>query len=81
MQNRKRVVSKNISGPSRGHALLTKHHWKHKIWTTKRGNVTFQAVVKVSATERRTMVQAEVRCTEENQRKAGTTKLKKTQRD
>lgn len=33
----------------------------------------FQQWSKASATERRSMVQAEVRCTEKNQRKAGTT--------
>lgn len=36
----------NISGPGREYALLTRHHWKHKPWTTRRGDVTFPAVVK-----------------------------------
>lgn len=45
-KNRKKLVSKNISGPGREYALLTRHHWKHKPWTTRRGDVTFPAVVK-----------------------------------
>lgn len=42
----KNVFSKNISGPTREKATLTKHHWKHKLWTTNHGNVTFPAVIK-----------------------------------
>lgn len=42
-KDRKKLVSKNISRPSnKEYASLTRHHWKHKHWTTGRGNVTFQ---------------------------------------
>lgn len=59
-KDRKKLVSKNISRPSnKEYASLTRHHWKHKHWTTGRGNVTFKKWFKAPAAERRTMVQAQ----------------------
>lgn len=72
-KNRKKLVSKNISGPGREYALLTRHHWNTSLGRQGVGMSHFQQWSKASATERRSMVQAEVRCTEKNQRKAGTT--------
>lgn len=43
-KKRKKVVSKNIRGPSR--VILTRHHWNHKHWATRRWNVTFPAEFK-----------------------------------
>ena len=67
-KNMKEVVCKNISGPSS--VTITIHHWKHEQRAREYRNVSFTAVAKASAAEKRTMVQAEKRCTEENQRKA-----------
>lgn len=65
-KDRKKLLSKNISRQSnKEYASLTRHHWKHKHWTTGHGNVTFQQWFKASTAERCTMDQAEVRLTEE----------------
>ena len=45
-KDRKEMVSKNISWPSREYAILTRHHWKHEHRATGSGNATFPAVVK-----------------------------------
>ena len=67
-KDRKEVVCKKISGPSS--VTITIHHWTHEHRARECRNVSFTAVAKASAAEKRTMVQAEMRCTEENQRKA-----------
>ena len=45
-KDRKEVVCKNISGPSRENATHTRHHWKHEHQVTGSRNVSFPAVVK-----------------------------------
>ena len=75
-KNRKEVFCKNISGPSRKYATITRHHWKHKY--RARGRMShFHQLLKASAAEWRTMVQAEVRRREEDQSKARPTELGK----
>ena len=54
-----------------------KWHWKYKHRMRGDGDITFPAVVKASAAERRTMVQAKARRTKEEQRKARSKELGK----
>ena len=44
-KDRQEVVCKNISGPSRVYATITRHHWKHENRARGSRNVSFPAVV------------------------------------
>ena len=76
-KDRKEVVCKNISGSSREYASITRHHGNTNTGREGVGMSHFQQLLKAAAAERRTMVQAEVRRTEEDQRKARSTELEK----
>lgn len=77
-KDRRKVVSKNISGPSRDYAsLLRDIIGNTRLARQGLGLSHFQQWSKISAAERRTMDQAEVRRTEDDQRKARAIELGK----